>query len=167
MKRGFVLAGLLALLLPVVLLAADKNKPGKTPPPPSIDKLAWLAGSWRAEKSGRMIEEQWMAPVAGVMLGMSRTVAKGKVVEHGFLQIRVGPGGDLFYIAQPSGQKEAAFQITALTDREAVFENPNHDFPQKISYTLKADGSMLAAIEGPDADGEPKRIEYPFVRAGQ
>lgn len=164
MKRGFVLAGLLALLLPVVLLAADKNKPGKTPPPPSIDKLAWLAGSWRAEKSGRMIEEQWMAPVAGVMLGMSRTVAKGKVVEHGFLQIRVGPGGTLFYVASPSGQETTTFQLKTLTDKEVVFENPAHDFPQRVMYALRADGSMLAAIEGANPDGTVKRIEYPYVR---
>ena len=154
----------LALVLPLALLAADSKKRGKAPPPPAIEQLAWLAGSWRLEQSGRVIEEQWMAPAAGVMLGMSRTVAKGRVVEHEFMQIRVGPGGDLFFIAQPSGQKEAAFQHTALTDKEVVFANPNHDFPQKISYTLNADGSLLAVAEGPRDDGTTRRIEYPYKR---
>lgn len=164
MKRRLFLASLLVLLLPVALLAADRKKPGKAPPPPAIDKLAWLAGNWRMEQAGRVGEEQWMAPVADVMLGMGRTIAKGRVIEHEFLQIRVGPGGDLFYIAQTSGRKEAAFQNTALTDKEAVFENPNNDFPQKISYTLNADGSMLVAIEGPNEDGTTRRIAYPYVR---
>ena len=162
--RIAVFIGLTMVMAVVGVSAAESKKPGGKALLPDIGKLAWLAGSWRAEKSGRMIEEQWMAPVAGVMLGMSRTIAKGKVVEHGFLQIRVGPGGELFYIAQPSGQKEAAFQITSLTDREAVFANPNHDFPRKISYTLNADGSMLAAIEGPGAEGDVKRIEYSYQR---
>lgn len=155
---------LAALLLPVALPAADPRKPGPASSRADISKLAWLAGNWRMERSGRMVEEQWMAPAGGVMLGMSRTVAKGKVIEHEFIQIREGPGGNLFYIAQPSGQKEAAFQHTALADREVVFENPNHDFPQKITYTLKADGSLLAAIEGPRDDGTIRRIEFAYQR---
>lgn len=151
---------LLALLGPA-LDGADKKKPA---PPPAITRLAWLAGNWRMEKGGRVIDEQWMAPAGGVMLGMARTVAKGKVVEHEFLQIREGPGGDLFYVAQPSGQREAAFQLKSLTDSEAVFENQQHDFPQKITYTLKPDGLLLAAREGPGPDGQVKRLEYPYQR---
>lgn len=167
MKRSFVWIGLIALLLPVALLAADAGKNGKKQlPRPEIERLAWLAGSWRMEKSGRLVEEQWMAPAGGVMLGMGRTLAKGKVVEHEFLQIRVGPGGDLFYVSMPSGQKEATYRHTLLTDKEVVFENPNHDFPQKITYTLKADGALLVVAEGPGDDGTAKRSEFSYVRVG-
>jgi Domain of unknown function (DUF6265) len=95
---------------------------------------------------------------------MGRTVAKNRELEHEFLQIRQGPAGDLFYIAQPSGQKEATFNLTSLTDNTVVFENPEHDFPQKISYTLKPDGTLLATIEGPAPDGKPKVIEYLYQR---
>jgi hypothetical protein len=98
------------------------------------------------------------------MLGMARTVAKGRLVEYEFVQIREGPGGDLFYIAQPSGQKEAAFPIKTLADNAVVFENPLRDFPQSISYTLLADGTLLAAIEGPGPDGQLKRVEFPYQR---
>ena len=48
------------MLLPLVLSAADAKKPG--PPAIAIARLAWLAGHWRMEKSGRVIDEQWMAP---------------------------------------------------------------------------------------------------------
>jgi hypothetical protein len=156
---------IVALLLPGNALAADEAKRGKPAPPPAIAKLAWLAGTWRMEKNGRVIDEQWMAPAAGVMLGMSRTIAKGRVSEHEFMQIREGPGGELFFVAQPSGQKEAAFQIKSLADSEVVFENPQHDFPQKIAYTRKADGSLLAVIEGVAPDGQTKRVEFSYQRA--
>lgn len=151
-------------LLPALLLSWAAQAQEPKPATVAIEKLGWLAGSWRMERAGRVVEEQWMAPAAGVMLGMSRTVAKGRVVEHEFIQIRIGPGGDLFFIAQPSGQKEATFQHTALTDNEVVFENPNHDFPQKITYTRKADGSLLATIEGPRADGTIRRVEFAYQR---
>ncbi len=152
------------LLLPALVLAADKPKGAKPAPAAIIAKLGWLAGHWRMEKAGRVIDEQWMAPAGGVMLGMARTVAKGRELEHEFTQIREGPGGELFYIAQPSGQKEAAFKLQSLTDTEVVFENKEHDFPQVIGYRLQPDGTVLAYIEGPGPDGTTKRIEFPYQR---
>jgi hypothetical protein len=155
---------LLVLALPLAVFAADPKKPAKAPPPPVIAKVAWLAGSWRLEKAGRVVEEQWMAPAGGVMLGMGRTIAKGKMVEYEFTQIREGPGGELFFIAQPSGQKEAAFKVLTMADNAIVFENKEHDFPQTIGYALQADGSLLAFIEGAAADGTTKRIEFAYQK---
>lgn len=153
------------LILPVVIWAADKPKAGSKPaPPPAIAKLTWLSGNWRLEKDNRLVDEQWMAHAGGVMLGMGRTVIKGKVREHEFLQIREGPGGALFYIVQVSGQKEAAYQIKSMTGVEVVFENQLHDFPQRISYTLQPDGSLLEAMEGSGPDGQPKRDEFTYQR---
>jgi hypothetical protein len=152
------------LLIPLGLFAADPKAPPAATAAMAINQLAWLAGQWRLEKAGRVIDEQWMAPAAGVMLGMSRTVARGKVIEHEFIQIREGPGGALFFIALPSGQKEAAFQIVSLSAQEAVFENPEHDFPRKITYARQADGSLLAVIEGPGKDGQTRRVEFAYKR---
>jgi hypothetical protein len=152
--------GMLAALSASVVAFAQDPKAA----PASLSRLAWLAGSWRMEKGGRVVDEQWMAPAGGVMLGMARTVAKGKVIEYEFTQIREGPGGELFYIAQPAKQKEAAFKVIAQTDTEVVFENKEHDFPQTIAYSLRADGTMLAYVEGPKADGTTRRIEYFYRR---
>ena len=151
---------LLILVLPVALFAQEQ----KPAPVATLARLGWLAGQWRLEKAGRVTDEHWMAPAGGVMLGMSRTVAKGKVLEHEFSQIREGPGGDLFYVALPSRQKETAFRAVAQTDTDVVFENKEHDFPQTIGYSLKPDGSVVASIEGPGKDGTTRRIEYPYKR---
>ncbi len=143
-------------------MAQESPAPGAT-----IERLAWLAGDWRMEKAGRIVDEQWMAPAGGVMLGMSRTVAKGKVVEHEFIQIRVGPEGGLFFIARPSGQKEATFKAVRQSDTEVVFENKDHDFPQVIAYRLNADGTLLATVEGPRADGTTRRAEFLYRPTGR
>jgi Domain of unknown function (DUF6265) len=155
---------LLAVMIPAALLGADPKKSGQTAPAPAIARLSWLAGHWRMEKNGRVIDEQWMAPAAGVMLGMSRTIAKGRVLTHEFMQIREGPGGMLFFVAQPAGQAEGTFQHVSLTADEVVFENPLHDFPRRISYARQPDGGLLAFIEGPEADGTTKRIEFAYGR---
>src|SRR5437870_3925900 len=91
---------------------------------PSLEKLAWLAGTWSFEKGGRIVTEQWMAPDGGTMLGMSRTVANGKTVEYEFLLIRPDEKGDLQYVAKPSRQPEASFKLVRANASEALFENP-------------------------------------------
>ena len=153
----------LLLALAVETMAADKPKP-KPAPPATLPKLAWLAGTWRQEKLGRVTDEQWLVPAGGLMLGASRTVSKGHVLDFEFLQIREGPGGELFYVAQPAGQKETAFRLQAMADHAVAFENKEHDFPQVIAYALQPDGSLRATIEGPAPNGTTRRIEIDYRR---
>ena len=80
---------ILSVFAVAALLVAAKKPAAK----PGVDALAWLAGRWEFEQSGRVVREEWMAPAGGTMLGMSRTVKGGKTIEYEFLQIREGPGG--------------------------------------------------------------------------
>jgi hypothetical protein len=127
-----------------------------------VERVAWLRGCWRAVSGSRTIEEQWMAPSGNSMVGMSRTVRDGQLLEHELVVIRE-QGERLAYEAQPSGQPKAVFLSTELDDSRVVFENRQHDFPQKISYTLVGGDSLLAAIEGPGRDG-PRRVSFPYRR---
>jgi hypothetical protein len=133
-------------------------------PAATVDTLAWLAGTWRFERNGRTVTERWTAPAGGMMLGTSHTVAGAKTVEYEFVVIRAGGDGRLVYSARPSGQAEATFTLVRADAREVVFENLAHDFPQRISYTLRADGTLLAAIEG-SKNGKTRRVEFPYRRA--
>jgi hypothetical protein len=133
-------------------------------PKPTLATVSWLAGSWTFERNGRVVEEQWLAPSGGTMLGMSRTVANGKTVEHEFLLLHEETDGEIFYTAKPSKQAEASFKLVRASEVEVVFENPAHDFPQRIKYNLQPDGSLLAAIEGTQ-DGKARRVLFPFRRA--
>jgi hypothetical protein len=151
-------------LLSLCLLGAVPDaRPAESIGKPSLLTIAWLAGEWSFKKDGRTVTEIWMPPDGGTMLGMSRTVAKGKTVEYEFLLLRQDTAGDVFYVAKPSGQPEASFKLVRGTATEAAFENSQHDFPQRISYTLNPDGSLLAAIEG-KKDGKFRRVEYPYER---
>ncbi len=130
---------------------------------PTLATIAWLAGSWSFERNGRVVEEQWLAPAGGTMLGMSRTVANGKTIDYEFVVLRAEASGDIVYTAKPAKQPEASFQLKRASDTEVVFENLEHDFPQRILYTLQPDGSLLAAIEGTQ-DGKGRRVLFPYRR---
>jgi len=153
----------LSLLVGFVGLAASAHAQAPAARP-TLHDFAWLAGHWRIEQADRLVDELWMAPVAGLMLGMARNVQGGQVREYEFTLLRQEPNGDIFYVASPSRQTETSFKLTSLRNGEAVFENPEHDFPKRVIYARQADGSLLAAIEGPGRDGKPRRVEYPFSR---
>jgi hypothetical protein len=151
------------MLLGAALLCAAAH--AQTPVArPTLHDFAWLAGQWRIEQADGQVDEHWMAPAGGLMMGMARNIQGGKVREYEFTLLRQEANGDIFYVASPSKQTETSFKLTSLKGGEAVFENPGHDFPKKIVYARQPDGSLLAAIEGPGRDGQPRRVEYPFKR---
>lgn len=129
----------------------------------SLSDLAWIAGCWNGGDDKLAFDEQWMRPSGGMMLGMGRTIAHGKVVDHEFIRLHEQENGDIFYTAHPSGQSEASFKLTTCEKNLAVFENPEHDFPQRIIYRLNADGSLAARIEG-KKDGKEGGVDFPMKR---
>jgi hypothetical protein len=129
----------------------------------ALNGLGFLAGCWEARLGALVIEEQWMRPLGGVMLGVGRTVKGDKAVHTEFLALRES-GGEVNYIAHPSqNPSPTAFRMIKTGDGEAVFENPKHDFPQKISYRRLPDGSLLAQIEGVQG-GKPRAETFPYRR---
>jgi len=126
-----------------------------------IEQVAWLQGCWQMDAGARVVEEQWMAPRGGVMLGMGRTVRDGKLVEYESVVLRE-QDGRIAYEAHPSGQPPAVFTSQTIGESSVVFENPAHDFPQRVGYTRDGD-SLLAWIEG-TANGKSRRVDFPYRR---
>jgi hypothetical protein len=154
-----LLVAILALAPP--LASQTPSVPPVPPAPISVETLAWMAGAWTAE--GRLdIEEHWMAPKGGAMVGMGRTVARGRMVAFEFLRIETKDGG-IDYIASPGGKPPTRFRLVRASATEAVFENLAHDFPKRILYRLQPDGSMLARVEG-DGTEKEKALEFRYKR---
>lgn len=130
-----------------------------------LERVAWLAGCWRAEGGEPGSGEQWLPPAGGTMLGVSRTVKQGVTVAHEFMQLRALADGNIVFIAQPAGQPEGRFTLLSGGPAEAVFENPQHDFPQRVVYRLEEGGRLRARIEGkPPGNGGMKTVEFPLQR---
>jgi hypothetical protein len=129
----------------------------------TIDRVAWLRGCWEQVGAQRTVDEQWMAPRAGTMLGMGRTVRDGKLLEYESVMIRED-GGVLVYEARPSGQPPASFRMKDLSSDAVVFENAQHDFPQRVGYRREGADQITAWVEG-TANGKPRRTEFSYRRA--
>ncbi|MBX7150335.1 hypothetical protein K1X84_01755 [bacterium] len=129
----------------------------------TVNDLAWLAGCWDGSTDKKEATEQWMKPAGNEMFGMSRTVRNGKVTEFEFLHIHQNEQGEIFYTAKPSDQNEASFKLIKKSGTEIIFENPDHDFPQRIIYRLEKNGSLKARIEGKN-EGKEMGIDFPMKK---
>jgi Domain of unknown function (DUF6265) len=111
--------------------------------------------------AGEVIEEMWLAPAGGTLIGVSRTIEADSTRNWEQMVIRPGAAG-LVYEASPSGQASAAFLATHVSDTAAVFENLTHDFPQQIRYARKGD-SLLAVVSGTVRE-RTRTIEFHYAR---
>ena len=129
-----------------------------------ISQLAWMAGCWevRSSSGAVSIEEHWMKPAAGLMLGMGRTIRNGKTISTEFLRVSV-ENGKLTYTAQIGTPNVTPFPVLRMTETEIVFENPNHDFPQRIIYRKEGD-ALFARIEGLDK-GKERHQDFAYKRS--
>lgn len=135
--------------------------PMPTPAKATIADVAWLAGSWvgsRGTGGSISLEERWSPPLGGAMLAVSRTVARGKMSAFEFLRIVERDGG-LVYVAQPGGAPPTEFVLTEFSATRAVFANPRHDYPKRITYELTGEGALTATI-GFMKGGTPRRFEF-------
>lgn len=128
---------------------------------PTMSDLSWIAGAWQTAPGGRrQIEEHWTAVAGGSMMGVSRTIAGDKTVEFEYLRIEQRADG-IYYVAHPKARCPGTdFKLTRASATEAVFENPQHDFPKRIIYR-KTDDGLTASI---DAGEGSKAMSFVFKK---
>lgn len=148
------------LLLALLLAAAPVS--AQSAATPTVAAASWLAGCWELRTASRVTQEQWMAPLGGAMLGMSRTVVRDTVRDWEYVYL--GPRDGAFaYVVQPARQELAVFPSTHASDSLLVFENLTHDFPQRILYRRRGADSVAARIEG-QIDGQARAVDFPMRR---
>ena len=131
-------------------------------PQPSVEDIAWLTGDRVQRSDNAEVREVWIGPGDGVLLGMSLTRRfDGGKGEWEHMRIQTLADGTLAFIAMPSGQPETVFPLAHYETRKLVFENPRHDFPQRVIYWDKGDGVIGARIEG-KLRGKPRSAEWTY-----
>ena len=126
-----------------------------------IESLKWLAGHWEGDVEGDMTEEHWTEPKGGMLLGMNRSVYRSGKASFEFLRIAETPTG-ITYFASPSGKAATPFILKEASDNHVVFENKDHDFPQRIIYRRQKD-LLSARIEGV-IKGKDESMEWTWTQ---
>jgi hypothetical protein len=109
-----------------------------------------------------VLDEVWMSPAGGLMLGMNRYIPAGKHGVYEQMRIETRPGGGLWFVAAPQGQSGGEFMLTSASATRVSFFNLAHDFPQSIVYWRDGD-ELLARVDGVDGD-KLQSLSYRFKR---
>lgn len=125
-----------------------------------IKKAEWLTGTWQNKTAEGTIYESWKKSSDKLLTAKSYMLQGKDTVVFETIDIEQNREG-LFYIPRVKNQNAnlpVRFVLISATDRQLVFENKTHDFPQIISYTrIKAD-SLIAEISGVENGKTRKEI---------
>lgn len=130
-----------------------------------ISKVQWLVGTWKNKTTRGIIYETWIKKNENELSGKSYTKKGNDTIV--FENIRLVKERDgLFYIPTVKGQNDnlpVRFAMKTISETQLIFENPNHDFPQVISYQKITPDSLVAEISG-IKNGQQRKQIFPMTR---
>lgn len=146
------------ILFPIVLalafLASCKKETKEEIPSKTYSNLAkaeWFIGEWGNKSTDGELTERWKKENDSVYLGESYFVVGEKDTVFAETVRLEETNGKLAYIVTVPGQNKelpVSFEMTSSTENQIVFENPKHDYPNKIIYNLIEKDSLIAEISG-------------------
>ena len=122
----------------------------------------WMAGYWLSCEGGRQTAEVWInGGGEELLVGVN---LNGAAPDQAFEFMRMGKvDGKLAFIASPNAAPQTVFPLKNMDGTRAVFENPAHDFPQRVIYE-RAGNLLKARIEG-ELNGEAQGMDWTFRSA--
>jgi hypothetical protein len=150
----------LAVVAAMIFMTADQPATAQSDTV-RVSNLVWMSGCWVANEQGPedFDAEHWTRPM-GAMFGINRSVRAGRVSFYEYLRIEQS-AGEIYFVARPAGaERETSFRLTESGESTVVFENPEHDFPNRIEYSRPEPGHLRARV----SSGE-RGFEILFRRA--
>ena len=130
-----------------------------------INKAKWLEGQWENRKDSVYVYESWNAANDSTLTGNGYVIIGSDTVSSEIMSLEER-GGIVNYIPTVQNQndgKPVAFKMVSGDSVSLVFENPAHDFPQKITYRKVNNDSLVAVISG-NFNGKAESQEFALKR---
>jgi hypothetical protein len=153
-------------------------------PPPSVlaqkvsavklTDFGWLEGRWRGDWGPRVAEQVWMAPKAGLMVGVFRLIEGDKPLVIELFSLVQKPDGINFYFRHftselvPWEKSEATLLNLANVDGKKIdFENPLNGMPKRSIFTRIDADTYTSRSELVPETGDTQVIEITYHRQPQ
>lgn len=125
-----------------------------------------LCGKWMDVNKGKAFNEEWNRKSDNMIVGKGYVLSENDTVFIENLSIQIDENS-IVYSAEVSNQNnhmKVPFTAVQQTKNEVVFENVQHDFPQRIIYKLKSENELRVAIEGYE-NGVYRKLKFDFLKA--
>jgi hypothetical protein len=145
----------------LLLLAFVSCKNSESNQKEKIKSVNWLLGKWESNVYQGSLSENWKKSNDSTFQAESLFIKEKDTLHFESITLQQ-KGQELIYTATVKGQnndKPVSFKMTSETAKKLVFENPKHDYPQKITYTLINKDSLVAEISGTQL-GKPSSEKF-------
>lgn len=132
-------------------------------PDADISKFKWLEGRWEGTEGDMKTFEEWEPIKNNMLQGIGGVTAEGDTMFSEKIKIEIIDDEFYYVAAVPGNPKAVAFKLKKSENNSTTFENLENDYPQRVIYTLNADGSLYARIEGRKTGGDSKQ-EFTFKK---
>ncbi len=163
---------LLFILLPLLLNSCKNNSEAQQSETETvgenfekIDQLQWLLGTWINESGEEFSQETWSRENESSFTAFSFTQV-GKETVFAETMALEQKGENLFLAVvtvNQNNENPVTFKMVSSENGQFTFENKDHDFPERITYSNPVKDSLHAWIEGTD-NGEAKKVDFYFSR---
>ncbi|MDI9256957.1 DUF6265 family protein [Flavobacterium sedimenticola] len=150
------------LIIAIVVFGSCQNKSDKQFE--KLEKMNWLIGQWENTTPEGYLTETWSKANDSTFSGQAYFIIKEKDTVHNETIILTQVNEELIYRPTVKGQNNdepVDFKLTSDTENRFSFENPKHDYPQKIVYKKVNDKSLIATISGVQ-QGKSSSESYPM-----
>lgn len=145
-----------SLIVRISIIAVSMGFPAKAKECQSLHQLKWMLGTWVSNTGKVKVIETWWQVSDNTFEGEGISISENKTTKE---TLRIVQMSDhIFYLAKvESNAMPVPFKLTSCASRQAVFSNPEHDFPTRLRYTLNHTSAkkdeMYAHVSGADGKG--------------
>ena len=135
-------------------------------PKSTFDELTFIEGRWKMKlEEGSSIEEVWEKENDTLYKGYSYEVNQGDTIMTELIDLYVS-NLQIYYVPTVYGQNDndpVAFKLTSREGGAFHFTNPDHDFPNLISYSVIDRNHIIASVSG-DVEGTTRSLDFNYYR---
>ena len=116
-----------------------------------LEKMNWLLGNWENEMPEGVLTETWTKENDSTFSGTTYFIINKKDTVHSEAIILKQLNDELIYRPTVKGQNNdepVDFKLSSESENSFSFENPKHDYPQKIVYKKVNETNLVATISG-------------------
>lgn len=135
---------ILAILLLVSCQKKSNNKYEQ------LGKMSWLLGNWEKKMPEGTLSETWIKENDSTFSAKSYFIKEEDTL-HNETILLTQKNDIITYSAKILGEnndKFVDFKLTSTNEKDCVFENPSHDYPQKIVYKKVNSTNFVTTISG-------------------
>jgi hypothetical protein len=137
----------------------------------TLANFAWLDGRWQGNWGPRVAEQTWMAPKAGVMVGVFREIGNDKTLVIELFSLVETPDGIEYRsrhftpsLAPWEGSGPTVLKLAGADPARIDFENATDGNPKRVVFTRTGPDTYVSRSEIVSNQGDTQVTEITYRR---